>query len=165
MMKLAPALTVLALLTACDGGKQVTAVAPTPEPALAAVTPPPVPPPASTVALVSPTDPQQVFSNAELRPQDEAAIKAAGFTGDLAEVKAHLNDKTGWPPALANEEIRNFNWDTAKKYKVEKLASFSFYNQDAVLVRVPAAENKHMPQDWQLPVDFYILFDAKAFAS
>ncbi|HVY89381.1 MAG TPA: hypothetical protein VG942_10965 [Hyphomonadaceae bacterium] len=163
MIKFAPALMGLVLLAACGGKASEPAPAPAPAPAVAPA-PEPAAPPAPAVTLVSPTDPQQIFSNAELTPKDEVAIKAAGFTGDLAEVKAHLNDKTGWPTALSDEETRNFNWDTVKKYKVEKLASFVFYKHDAVLVRVPAAENKHMPPEWQLPVNFYILFDAKAFA-
>jgi hypothetical protein len=154
----------LALLAACSPSSAPVAAAGPPARIPAPPLPPPVvvDPPQGFVVRI--TDPARIFAAADLSKEGEAALKAAGWKGDVEKVKTHMNEKGGWPPALANEETRHFQVDTLKDYHVEQLASYRYYKQDVVLLRVPASGNKHMAADWQLPEDFYIVASAKAIA-
>ena len=93
-----------------------------------------------------------------------AALKAAGWGDRIDEVKSHVGENTAWPAALKNGDTRHFGAETIKTYRVEEIARFQYFKQDAVLLRVPAASNRHMGQDWRLDTDFFILIGAPGVA-
>jgi hypothetical protein len=117
----------------------------------------------NAVAIV---DAGEIFSAADWTPDMEAALRAAGWGDRLEQVKAHMNESGGgWPKNLADGETRHFHGEAAMKlYKAEEIARFRFYDQDALMLRVPAANNTHMTEGWKPMEDFFIVMTARAVA-
>lgn len=124
---------------------------------------------AGAAAAVSATEvkiiePGEIFSLIEWPSEGDAALRAAGWGDRIAEVKSHVGENSTWPPSLKDGEKRHFGAETIKTYRAEEVARFQYFKQDAVLLRVPAAKNKHMGQDWRLDTDFFILIGSAGIA-
>ena len=52
-----------------------------------------------------------------------------------------------------------------RNYNAVELARLSFYDQPAVLLHIPAAANRHMPEGWRPKEDFFIVVGAAALAN
>ncbi len=109
-------------------------------------------------------EPGEIFALVAWPEEGDAALKAAGWGDRIDEVKSHVGENTAWPAALKNGDTRHFGAETIKTYRVEEVARFQYFKQDAVLLRVPAASNRHMGQDWRLDTDFFILIGAPGVA-
>ncbi len=104
------------------------------------------------------SDPTMIFAAADWTAEVDAAVKAAGWGDRIDEIKAHLNeDGGGWPANLADGSTRWLQGDRLKDYKVQEIARLRFYDQDAVLLHVPAAANQHLPEGWKPAADFFVL--------
>jgi hypothetical protein len=105
-----------------------------------------------------------LFAAADMTPELETALRAAGWGDRLAQVKTHMNESGGgWPKNLADGETRHFQGEAALKlYKAEEIARLSFYDQDAVVLVVRAAANKHMAEGWRPTEDFFLFMAADA---
>ena len=83
------------------------------------------------------------------------AVKAAA-PNEYDAIVLH-SVKTGWPSAMAGS--KNFKvYNHIRNYTVYKVAEFD----GKVLLKVPQAENKHMPADFQAGYDFYLIMDSHA---
>lgn len=116
--------------------------------------------PAGGGAFVQISDPEQMFSAADWTPDVDAAVKAAGWSARAEEIKAHMNEKGGWPAKLADGDARWMQSDVVKLYQTDQIASLSFYDQPAVLLHIPASANQHMPDGWKPTTDFFIIIGA-----
>jgi hypothetical protein len=101
------------------------------------------------------SDPGEIYSTLEWRPELVAALTSAGREKELDAIKAHYTEP-GWPAKLASFDARQDGRDTIRLYKVEVITQFRFNNNDAVLLHVPAKTNQHMPEGWKPKEDFYI---------
>lgn len=109
-------------------------------------------------------EPGEIFSLIDWPVEGDAALRAAGWGDTLAEVKSHVGENSTWPPSLKDGEMRHFGAETIKTYRTEEVARFQYFKQDVVLLRVPAAKNRHMGKDWQLDTDFFILIGRAGIA-
>lgn len=105
-----------------------------------------------------------LFAAADMTADLEAALRIAGWGDRLEQVKSHMNESGGgWPKKLADGETRHFQGETQLKlYKAEEIARLSFYDQDAVVLVVRAAANKHMAEGWRPTEDFFLIMAADA---
>ena len=110
-------------------------------------------------------DPQQLFSAADWTPDLDAAVKAAGLADRIADIQAHMDEKGGWPDKMKDGDARWLQMRTIMKYNVEEIARLTFHNQPAILLRVPANANGHMPEGWKQTADFYIVVGTDAFVT
>ena len=102
-------------------------------------------------------DPEQLFSAADWTPDVERAVTPAGWQDRAETIKARMNEKGGWPKNLADQSTRWLQKDRVKDYNAVEMARLTFYGQPAVLLRIPASANKHMPDGWRPTEDFFIL--------
>ncbi|MBK8840629.1 MAG: hypothetical protein IPO30_18615 [Hyphomonadaceae bacterium] len=109
-------------------------------------------------------EPGEIFSLVEWPAEGDDALRAAGWGDKIAEVKSHVGENSAWPPSLKDGETRHFGAETIKTYRTEEVARFQYFKQDVVLLRVPAAKNRHMGKDWQLDTDFFILIGRAGIA-
>ncbi len=113
-------------------------------------------------AYVHIADPAQLFSAADWTADVDAAVTAAGWSARANEIRAHMNEKTGWPAKMSDEDLRWRHMSTLRQYNVEEIARLSYYGQPAVLLHVPAKANQHMPEGWKPKDDFFIVAGAQA---
>lgn len=119
--------------------------------------------PATTYLHIA--DPQQLFSAADWTPDLDAAVKAAGLADRIPEIQAHMDEKGGWPDKMKDGDARWLQMRTIMNYKVEEIVRLDFHGQPAILVRVPANANAHMPEGWKQVDDFYIVVATGAFVT
>ena len=117
------------------------------------------------VAYLHIADADQLFSAADWTPDLDAAVKAAGWTERIPGIKAHMDEKGGWPDKMKDGDARWFGKNMIAKYNVAEIARLRFYDQPAILLHVPANENTHMPDGWKPKFDFYILVATAAFTA
>ena len=98
-------------------------------------------------------------------PEPIMAVKAAGWSDRADQIKAHLNEKTGWPTNMADEETRWLQMNVLKEYNVQEVTRLTYYDQPAVLLYVPAAANQHMGGGWKPKDDFFIVVLDKAMSA
>ncbi|MEQ1609687.1 MAG: hypothetical protein ABL956_12070 [Hyphomonadaceae bacterium] len=108
--------------------------------------------------------PGQIFAQVAWPVEGDEALRAAGWGGRIEEVKAHVGEKTNWPQAMQDGDMRHVQAATIRTYRVEEVARFGYFDQDAVLLYVPAAKNTHMDNAWRLEADFFILIGAAGVA-
>jgi hypothetical protein len=110
-------------------------------------------------------DPQQLFSAADWTPDLDAAVKSAGLADKIPDIQAHMDEKGGWPAQMKDEDARWLQMRTIIRYNVEEIARLIYYDQPAILLRVPANANGHMPDGWKPDADFYIVVGTDAFVT
>ena len=110
-------------------------------------------------------DPQQLFSAADWTPDLDAAVKGAGLADRIPDIQAHMDEKGGWPDKMKDGDARWLQMRTISKYNVEEIARLNYYDQPAILLRVPANANAHMPEGWKPKTDFYIVVGTAAFVT
>ncbi|MEQ1780512.1 MAG: hypothetical protein ABMA14_04070 [Hyphomonadaceae bacterium] len=110
-------------------------------------------------------DPQQLFSAADWTPDLDAAVKVAGLADRIPEIQAHMDEKGGWPDKMKDADARWLQMRTIMKYNVEEIARLNFHDQPAILLRVAANANGHMPEGWKPKADFYIVVGTAAFVT
>lgn len=110
-------------------------------------------------------DPQQLFSAADWTPELDAAVKAAGLADLVPDIQAHMDEKGGWPAKMKDGDARWLQMRTIMTYNVAEIARLTFHGQPAILLRVPANANGHMPDGWKLQDDFYIVVGTAAFVA
>lgn len=110
-------------------------------------------------------DPDQLFSAADWTTDLDAATKAAGWGDRIPEIKAHMDEKGGWPEKMMDGDARWFGKAIIAKYNVAEIARLNFHDQPAILLHVPANANGHMPDGWKPKADFYIVVGTAAFTA
>jgi hypothetical protein len=118
-------------------------------------------PPTMPAKIVAPG---QIFAQVAWPAEGDEALRAAGWGARIEDVKAHVGEKTDWPKAMKDGDMRHFQAETIKTYRVEEVARFRYFDQDAVLLYVPDAKNGHMGKDWRMGADFFILIGAAGVA-
>jgi hypothetical protein len=116
----------------------------------------------SSASYIHITDPGGLFSAANWTDDVANAVMSAGWSARADEIKAHMNEKTGWPQKLSEEEERALQPAMIRNYNVREIARLSFYRQPAILLYVPAAANQHMPDGWKPRDDFFIVVTERA---
>jgi hypothetical protein len=107
------------------------------------------------------TDPGEIYSTWKWDSVIEAALVDAGRKDQIETIKAHYTEK-GWPANLAKFQSRTDNPGIVKQYKTESIASFMNGKTPLVVLRVPADQNKDMPEGWRPAEDFYIVIKQSA---
>jgi hypothetical protein len=108
-------------------------------------------------------DPDHLFAAADWTTDLDAAVKAAGWEQRIPDIRAHMDEKGGWPEKMKDGDARWFGKDMIAKYNVLEIARLSFYGQPAMLLQVPAIANGHMPDGWKPTTDFYLVMATGAF--
>lgn len=111
------------------------------------------------------TDPQQIFAAADWTDDLDEAVKSAGMGDRIPEMQARLNEKGGWPEKMKDGDARWYQPSIIRAYAVQEIARLDFHGQPAILLRVPANANDHMPDGWKPANDFYIVASTGAFAT
>ena len=109
-------------------------------------------------AIVQPGD---IYSDMGWAPEMETALLEAGRAAEIEAIKAHYSEP-GWPSKFADIDERLQAPQIIKLYRAETIAMFQFQGNDVVLLRIPAASNKHMPEGWRPTEDIYIPIRAGA---
>lgn len=110
-------------------------------------------------------DPDHLFAAADWTADLDAAVKAAGWEQRIPDIRAHMDEKGGWPEKMKDGDARWFGKDMIAKYNVVEIARLSFYGQPAMLLQVPAIANGHMPDGWKPAADFYLVMATGAFTA
>ena len=109
------------------------------------------------------SDPSEIYSTWEWSKGIEDGLIDAGRKEEIETIKAHYTEK-GWPAKFASFDERADNQDTIKLYKSEVIAMFLNGDTPLVVLRVPAAQNKHMPAGWRPAEDIYVVIKQEAIS-
>jgi hypothetical protein len=109
------------------------------------------------------TDPGEVYSTWKWGKEIEAGLIDAGRGQEIETIKARYTEE-GWPEKLASFDARVDNPKIIKEYRAETIATFRNGDTPLVVLRVPADQNKHMPEGWRPAQDIYIVIKQSAVA-
>lgn len=107
------------------------------------------------------TQPGEIYSDMGWAPEMETALLEAGRAAEIEAIKAHYSEP-GWPSKFADIDERLQAPQIIKLYKAETIAMFQFQGNNVVLLRIAAANNRHMPEGWRPVEDIYIPIKAAA---
>ena len=74
-------------------------------------------------------DPDHLFAAADWTTDLDAAVKAAGWEQRIPDIRAHMDEKGGWPEKMKDGDARWFGKDMIAKYNVVEIARLSFHDQ------------------------------------
>lgn len=85
-----------------------------------------------------------------------AGMQACGFTMEEMAAAVRGADRTQWPEGLRTDSARMANGSMAANYAAERSCTYSDGERTIAIVRVPAADNYHMPEQMRSPADIYL---------
>lgn len=117
------------------------------------------------VSYVHISDPEQLFSAADWTADLDAAVKATAWADRIPTIQAAMNETGEWPANMKDGDTRWLQKEAISLYNVSVITRLTYYDQDAAIVYVPAAANRHMVGGWKPAKDFFIVVGSKAIAS
>ena len=111
--------------------------------------------PAYAAADAGISDPGELYSTYDLTADAaaRATIQAQTSAALLQDILIYSNERS-WPSGIATLDGRIARREQIQDYRVYAIARFN----DKVVLRVPAAENQHMPANMRPARDIYFIF-------
>lgn len=107
-------------------------------------------------------DPGSLYSSYDFEEDPgklKPAIRLTGTSADLAKIIKYSNE-ANWPIAMQQLDSRLANRSSIQLYKVYKI----LHTSDFCILIVPAAENKHMPENMRPAQDIYFIMNLNGAA-
>jgi hypothetical protein len=118
--------------------------------------------PATAQEKVRITDLSVLFQGPSTDTLPLVGLQACGATREQMAAVVRGSDRTLWPEGLRTDSARVANNALAANYTAEKVCRYTDGEHTIAIVRVPAPDNYHMPEEMRSPADIYLCLPESA---